>query len=267
MSEIDYSQLADALINKRHSEMPAVNRNLSVDTVRGVLGVLKERGYTDDSIEAARVQMHGTKEMVEHTVQEALNQQSWQFAEALRDREARTVMDHVLSQHYNDPEIGAKLKKMDVAIRNEVSNRFFKEPTLSDRWNRRKEAPTQEISQLCDDVVDEYANEVFGKDKKSKNPAISQKPSSAEATTTVKGSGQSLPGSSQQKESSPDDEFETRYNALSEDQRGMFDARFGRLRQYNKSSEEARKEAFAVAESIPTAMPTRGLNANMVRRF
>jgi hypothetical protein len=267
MAEIDYQQLANELLQARHSEVPSHNRNMSADTVKGVLGVLKERGYTEDSIEAARVQMHGTKELVESTVREALNAQSAGFAETIRDREARATMDAVLNEHYKDAEIGAKLKKMDVAIRNEVSNRFFKDNTLSDRWNKRKEAPTQEISKLCDDVVDEYAEDIFGKARKT-NPAITQKPSSSETTTAVNaGAGQSLPGSSQQKNSSPDSDFEARYNALSEDQQGMFDARFRRLKQFNKTVEQARNEAFDVAESIPTRMPTRGLSANMVRRF
>lgn len=254
----DIQQLTQMVLGQIAAQAPQANRNYSQEAIAAVSNTLKDQGYDENSINAARIYMSGTKQMVEQTVKNEINRAVTENRIAIRDREATSFVKGVLKEHYADPEYGAQLKKMDAAIRDAAYKKYFGDAQVSNRWNSG-DFPDTEMEKALDETVDEFLKDVFGKDRKSNNTAIAPKPSSSEgAVTGEKGAtpaqfANGLTGN-----------FEKDLASLSDSQRQMYDATYTRLTQrLSRDPEVAKKQALETAKEMPAYFPVRGLTANI----
>lgn len=253
---MDYEQLANALIEKMASGAPAANRNYSQETMTGVLSVLKDKGYDEDAIDAARVTMTGAKQMIERTVESALAKKDADNARALRDRDAENFVKGVLKEHYADPEYGSKLKAMEASIRKAAFSEYFGDANRNSAWGNNV-IISDDLEKALDNAVDSLLKDVLGKDSKATNPAINAKPTSSEGAVA----GKQTPAEFAATNSG---DMDKQIESLSEEQRQMYDAKFIRLTQrLGRDPEKAKKEALESAQGMPAYFPTRGLTAQI----
>ncbi len=256
---VNIDVLTQAVLGQIAAQAPAANRNYSQEAIAAVSNTLKDQGYDENSINAARIYMGGTKQMVELTVKNEINKAVQENRIQSRDRDATNFVKGVLKEHYADAEYGAQLKKMDAAIRDAAYKKYFGDTQVNNRWNSG-DFPEAEMEKALDETVDEFLKDVFGKDRKSNNTAIAPKPSSSEGAVT----GDKKNVTPAQFANGLTGDFEKDLASLSDSQRQMYDATFSRLTQrLGKEPAAAQKTALETAKEMPAYFPVRGLTANI----